>query len=85
MLAELVRLAPHIRVSVKEIDRSRVGGMLDSHEIDLALGYVPEPAAWHVSELMFEDKKGKEDDGDDGGKKGHKGEREDDGDDGDDD
>jgi len=52
LLAELRQLAPRASLVVRAIDSIRAGEMLDSGDIELAIGYFKEPAAHQVRETL---------------------------------
>ncbi|OXJ13618.1 LysR family transcriptional regulator [Burkholderia sp. AU6039] len=55
LLARLAEIAPGIRVDITSAAVDAVGAAMRSGEIDLALGYVPDPGPGCVSETLFSD------------------------------
>ncbi|HDR9472096.1 LysR family transcriptional regulator [Burkholderia multivorans] len=55
LLAKLAELAPGVRVEIASAAVEAVGAAMRSGEIDLALGYVPDPGPGCVSEPLFTD------------------------------
>ncbi|AOI62395.1 LysR family transcriptional regulator [Burkholderia territorii] len=55
LLARLAEIAPGIRVDIASAAVDVVGAAMRGGEIDLALGYVPEPGPGCVSETLFSD------------------------------
>lgn len=53
VLAVLRSLAPKVRMAVSSVDRDRLGTMLESGAIDLAIGYFPDPASARTTEVLF--------------------------------
>ena len=53
VIAGLGASAPKVRLVVAAADRDRVGTMLESGSIDLAVGYYPESLAGQKSEVLF--------------------------------
>jgi|SRR5579872_433466 len=53
VLAQLRSAAPKVRIVVSAVDRDRVGALLDSGTIDLAIGYFPDPANARTTEVLF--------------------------------
>ncbi|KVR43639.1 LysR family transcriptional regulator [Burkholderia multivorans] len=55
LLAKLAEVAPGVRVEIASAAVEAVGAAMRSGEIDLALGYVPDPGPGCVSEPLFTD------------------------------
>ncbi|WP_175814697.1 LysR family transcriptional regulator [Burkholderia diffusa] len=55
LLAKLAEVAPGIHVEIASAAVEAVGAAMRSGEIDLALGYVPDPGPGCVSETLFSD------------------------------
>ncbi|MGP8472281.1 LysR family transcriptional regulator [Burkholderia sp. PR2] len=55
LLAKLAEVAPGIHVEIASAAVEAVGAAMRSGEIDLALGYVPDPGLGCVSETLFSD------------------------------
>jgi DNA-binding transcriptional LysR family regulator len=53
VLSALRSAAPRARIAVSAVDRDRLGTMLESGAIDLAIGYFPDPANARTSEVLF--------------------------------
>ncbi|SEE20249.1 transcriptional regulator, LysR family [Rhizobiales bacterium GAS191] len=53
VLAALRSAAPKARIAVTSVDRDRLGAMLESGAIDLAIGYFPDPSSALTTELLF--------------------------------
>lgn len=52
VFAELRRIAPQARITVRPIDYLSAPSMLDKGDIELALGFLPELSSWHVTEPL---------------------------------
>ncbi|HEY1394153.1 MAG TPA: LysR family transcriptional regulator [Methylibium sp.] len=46
--------APHVRMVVRPVGWSQAAAALDSGEVELLCGYLPQLASWHCSEPLFE-------------------------------
>jgi LysR family transcriptional activator of mexEF-oprN operon len=53
VLKALRSTAPKVRIAVSTVDRDRLGSMLESGAIDLAIGYFPDPAGARTTEVLF--------------------------------
>ena len=53
VLSALRSLAPKVRIAVSSVDRDRVGTMLESGVIDLAIGYFPDATGSQQSEVLL--------------------------------
>jgi LysR family transcriptional activator of mexEF-oprN operon len=53
VLATLRSLAPNARIAISLVDRDRVGAMLESGALDLAIAYFPDPNGAQKGELLF--------------------------------
>lgn len=47
--------APKTQLSIRSTELGNTGKMLDNREIDLAIGYYPKVAGWHVREDLFDE------------------------------
>ncbi len=56
LLAKLETEAPHVKIQVKSGDRQLRLALLDSGEIDLLCGLIPEQIAWHEKQLLFQER-----------------------------
>ena len=56
LMERLEIVAPKVKIRVRSLlDRKSTYQMLDSDEIDLAIGYFPECPSWHAAEVLFEE------------------------------
>lgn len=53
LVAHLATVAPGVQIRVLSTERHTVAQLLDADEIDLAIGFLPQTASWHRSEVLF--------------------------------
>jgi DNA-binding transcriptional LysR family regulator len=52
---KLEEVAPNVRIQVRSTDWQRSPKLLDTDEIDVAIGYCPQWQSWHQQQLLYEE------------------------------
>lgn len=55
LMQELAVVAPRVKIQVRATDRQEALKLLDTSEIDLAVGFFPKNFSWHQEQLLFKE------------------------------